>query len=320
VAKSTIAVASGLTFVRAFVALMDPSDGSIYTVKAFTHATNLIYVRPAISAHYIADSGNPASSIDLWRIAGRHLITLASNLRTQFPFIRGLAVDGSAGLLFDSGANDVQVRDVQQPKRVISKISLEGTVNCLSADPAHRVLYACTTVGIIALKYSRAGVLTNPVTVDSAIAEGVTIGPDGKDLIIGSGGVTYLPEAFGTNGNDAINLAVGESSTLGAAVTPTAVVTSGLNADLQLYSSSGANLDTLQLGSLEATVTVLWPDGDGLISGSTFDGSLFTLPPTRPADALKYACALLADPGAEWRTDYSSNLAVARLLPFNGGC
>ena len=103
-------------------------------------------------------------------------------------------------------------------------------------------------------------------------------------------------------------------------MTPTAVVTSGENADIQLYSASGTDLDTLHLGSVEEAVTVLWPDGDGLISGSTFDGSLFTLPPTRPADAVTYRCALLAEPGAEWRADYGSNLAVARLLPSSGGC
>ena len=176
-AKSTIAVASGLTFVRAFVALMDPSDGSIFTVKAFTHATNLIYVRPAISTHYIADTGNPASSIDLWRIAGHRLITLASNLRTPFPSIRGLAFDETAGLLFDGGANDIQVRDLQHPGRVVFKVGLKGTVNCLSADPAHRVVYACTTNGIVALKYGPAGSLGSPVTVDPAIAAGVTIRP-----------------------------------------------------------------------------------------------------------------------------------------------
>jgi WD40 repeat protein len=320
VAKSTIAVASGLTFVRAFVALMNPSDGSIFTVKAFTHAPNLIYVRPAISTHYIADTGNPASSIDLWRINGRHLVTLASNLQTPFPSVRGFTFDETAGLLFDGGANDIQVRDLQRPSRVVSETGVKGTVNCLSVDPAHRVVYACTTGGIIALTYGPTGVLGSPVTVDPAIAVGVAIGPGGKDLVIGASGVTYLPEAFGAHGNDAIDLAAGEPTMFGAAVTPTAVVTSGQNADIQLYSASGADLDTFQLGSLEQAVTVLWPDGDGLISGSTFDGSLFTLPPTRPADAVTYGCALLADPGAEWHADYGGDLTVARLLPPNGGC
>ena len=72
---------------------MNPSDGSIFTVKAFTHAPNLTYARPAISTHYIADTGNPASSIDLWRITGHHLVTLATNLRTTFPSVRGFAFE-----------------------------------------------------------------------------------------------------------------------------------------------------------------------------------------------------------------------------------
>lgn len=320
VAKSTLAVASGLTFTRAFVALMNPSDGSIFAVKDFTHASNLIFERPPISRHYIADTGDPASSIDLWRITGHRLVTLATNLRTSFPSVRGLALDETAGLLFDGGANDIQVRNLQQPSRVVFQTGVKGKVNCLSADPAHRMVYACTTSGIVALTYSPAGALGNPVTVDPATAVGVTIGPDGKDLVIEPSGVTYLPKAFDAHGSDGIGLAAGESSIFGAVMTPTAIATSGENADMQLYSAaSGAALDSLQLDMGQA-VTVLWPDGGGLISGSTFDGSLFTLPPTRPADAVTYGCALLADPGTEWRADYGSDPAVARLLPPNGGC
>jgi hypothetical protein len=52
----------------------------------------------------------------------------------------------------------------------------------------------------------------------------------------------------------------------------------------------------------------------------TPDGALFTLPPTRPSDADRFACALLADPGAEWRADFGTSPAVATLLPANGGC
>jgi hypothetical protein len=321
VAKSTVAVASGLTFVPAYVALIDTANGSIFAVKAFTHAPNLIYVRPAISTHYIADTGNPASAINLWRITGHHLTTLTSNLHTSYPSVRGLAFDETAGLFFDGGANGIEVRKLQQPGRVVFAMGLKGTLNCLSADPAHRVVYACTTNGIVAIKYNPTGALGSPVTVDPAIAEGVTIGPDGKDLVIGPNGVTYLPAGFGAHGNDGIELAAPDSAIFGAVVTPTAIAASGANADLQLYAAgTGTDLDSLEFKSLENAVTVLWPDGDGLISGSTFDGSLFTLPSTRPADAATYGCALLTDPGTEWQSDYGSDPAIARLLPPNGGC
>ena len=49
----------------------------------------------------------------------------------------------------------------------------------------------------VAFKYSPGGALASRVTVDPAIADGVTIGPYGKDLVIGFSGVTYLPEGFG---------------------------------------------------------------------------------------------------------------------------
>jgi hypothetical protein len=156
--------------------------------------------------------------------------------------------------------------------------------------------------------------------VDPGIAQSVVIGPGGKDLLVGPNGVTYLPEGFSSHGNDGIGMAAGESSVLGAAVTSTVVAASTLNSEMNLYSAaSGGGLDTFQLGSGQF-VAALWADGDGLISGSTFDGSLFTLPPTRPADAAKYGCALLADPAAEWQADYGTDPAVARLLPLAGGC
>ena len=319
VAPATAALVSGDLFVRGFVALVNPATGQVFDVKGFVHPENIPYGRPAISPHYVLDWGNPLASLDLWRITGHSLTPVATNLATSLPTIHGLVLDEADGLLFDAGGTEVEARDLSDPARVISTSKLPTAVFCLTLDQAHHTLDACTPAGVAAIPYTHAGALAAPTTVNRTAATGLTLAPNGAVLLLtATGGTTYLPNGFATPASAQTFTTDEDSYTLAAIQTPDVIALIGRLLNLQLYSTSThVKLLDLNLG-YSGSVATLWTSPAGQISGASDGGSLFTLPPTTPAAAATYACALLASPQAEWQNAYPPAQPVTRLLPPGG--
>jgi hypothetical protein len=316
VSSSAIAVVTGMMDVEASVSLLSRTTGKVLAQSGFTRASS---PPPAITSHYIAAAGNPTSALDLWQISGDHIVTLATNMATSLPGIRGLAIDEQAGLAFDAGGTEIQARSLRQAGRQVSARTLAGAVNCLTLGQSHSVLYACTAGGIMAMKVSADGTLGAPTLTSPLNATSLILGPGGAALIGTGEDAELLPHGL-SDGSGAISLDPGQFDISGTALTADEAIVSDQTTGLHSYDAgSGTGLDALTTGAY-SWPSMLWTEGDGVIGGATFDGSLFTLPPTRPAAAAQFACALLADPGAEWRADFGANPAIGALLPASGGC
>ena len=316
---SSLAITTGLLNALAFTALVNFRTGKVTALVRFSHAEDVL-VRPVFSAHEVVDTGATTSSLDVWRIQGRHLVTQASNMTVAPVPVSGIAVDGSANLLFVAADTQLQVRQLTTPTRQLAQTSASGRINCLTADPARQTLYACTVNGVMAFPYTGRGQLGKPRIVDTAIAEGLAIDPGNEAmLLLPDGDVTLLPQGLRNDGKAGMTVSSGGSYTLSSALTSSAAVISSRSSDLLLYSmASGSQLSDTKPGGGDF-VTALWPGSDGAISGATLDGFLFTLPTTSPWGAARYACSLLANPRAEWHADFGGTPAAGQ-LPADGGC
>jgi WD40 repeat protein len=319
IGPSTLAITTGLLHVPALTALVNRTTGQVTALASFSHAADFT-VRPVITAHEIVDTGSTTSSLDVWRIRGNRLSTLAQDMTVAPTAVSGISADDNANLLFVADNTQLQVRRLTIPARQITQTSLKGRIVCLRTDPLHHTLYACTTEGIIAFTYAADGRLGAPRTVDTATAQGLVILPGNKILVmLPDGDATLLPRGFSSQEEISTTLTTGDSTTLSSALTPTTAIISGLSFDLLLYSTAtDSQLAGIQLGGGEF-VTTLWHSSVGTISGSTLDGYLFTLPSTLPAFAVHQSCALLANPRSEWQADFGHTQA-ATLLPAAGGC
>jgi WD40 repeat protein len=319
ISRSIFAITTGLLYVSALTALVNRSTGHVTSLVHFNHAENFL-VRPVITTHDIVDTGATTSSLDIWRIDGARLVTAARDMTVASTAVSGIAVDDKANLLFIGSGTQLEVRDLAAPARQIIQASTAGRITCLTADPALRTLYACTVNGIMAFTYAADGRLSRPRTVDTAIAQGLTVGPGRAVMVLlANGGVTLLPEGFGTHGQASITLTNGSSYTLSSALTSTTAVIGDRDSELLLYSTAiGSRIADTQLGGSEL-ITTLWPGSTGTISGATFDGYLFTLPTTSPTSAVRQSCGLLANPRSEWQADFGQTPAAAQ-LPAEGGC
>ncbi len=320
VSHSTLALTSGLLYVSAYTALVNRRTGRISSLIHFTHAHSHTFQRPVIGAHYIVDTGSTTSSLDIWRIHGGRLTATAHDLKVSSTTIASLAIDDKVGLLFVAAGASLQARRLTMPARLLSQAFANSPIFCLTTVPASRMVYACTNEGIVAFTYSANGQLSRPKTVNTLQASALQVGPDNRALItLPAGDSILLPQGLGQGrrGND--TLTGGGAYILSSALTSTTAIVSGRSSELLLYSAvSGSRLADILLGGGEFA-TVLWPDGNKTISGATFDGSLFTLPPTIPSRAARYACTLLGNPRAEWQHDFGTSPAAAQ-LPATGGC
>jgi hypothetical protein len=194
--RSTLAITTGLLHTPALTALVNRTTGQVTALASFRHAANYT-VRPVITAHEIIDTGSTTSSLDVWRIRGDRLTTLAQDMTVAPTGVSGISADDSANLLFVADNNQLEVRRLTEPARQITTTSLRGRIVYLRADPAHHTLYACTDEGIMAFPYTANGRLGAPRTVDTAIAQGLATGP-GKEIMVmlPDGDVTLLPRGF----------------------------------------------------------------------------------------------------------------------------
>ncbi|MGO9081190.1 MAG: WD40 repeat domain-containing protein [Streptosporangiaceae bacterium] len=317
--RSTLAVTSGLLYVRAFTALVNSTTGQVTSLERFSHATD-VFQRPVTTPRDVVATGMTTSSLDVWRIHEDRLTTVARNLSVASSPISGIAVDDDTSLLFVAADTHLYVRRLTSPALQLTRTSTSGRIACLTADPARHTLYACTSHGVMAFSYTTSGQLRDPRIVGTASAQGVAVSPDGEIMItLDDGDAVLLPRGSGPQGGPGLTLTTDDTYTLSAVLTPTAAIISGRNSELLLYSSAtGAQILDTQLGGT-GFVTALWQDHSGIVGGATLDGSLFTLPPTSPAPAVHDSCALLADPSAQWRTDFGGTPAAAQ-LPAAGGC
>jgi hypothetical protein len=322
VSRSELAVVTGMLDIGASVSLLNRTTGKVLAESSFARASSLFSsLAPAITSHYVAAGGNPASALDLWRIIGDHIVTLATNMATSLPEISGLAIDGPPEIAFDAGGTEIQSRSLRHSGHLLSTRTLASAVSCLTLSRSHSALYACTADGIMAMKVGAKGALGRPkLAAPTKGATSLILGADGVALVSTRADAELLPHGLSTAGSGAITLDSGQSDISGTALATGEALVSDQTSGLHSYdANSGTELDTLTTGAY-SWPTVLWAEGDGLAGGATFDGWLFTLPPTRPAAAAQFACALLANPGVEWRVDFGANPTFGALLPRNGGC
>jgi len=319
VSRSTIAITTGLLHPGAITALVNRTTGRVTSSERFTRSSKNIFLRPITTSRDVITIGSTTSSVDVWRIHAGRLATAARNLAVSTSPVSALAVDDDRSLLFVAAGTDIQVRRVISPARQISNVSTTDPIGCLATDPARHALYACTRGGIMAFTYDADGQLHSSGITDSSDALGLAMGPAHEVVMtFTDGNATLLSRGFGAPRAD-FTLATNDSVTLAAAATPAAAVISGENSQLYYYSTAtGTELLDSELGSGQF-VTALWPAGGGTLGGVTLDGSLFTLPPTSPPQAVRYSCALIASPAAQWRADFGSTPA-AKQLPASGGC